>query len=203
MPVNKIITEYPETISTLVSIKGMKYILDNLYSVKDIPGDVVELGCNIGTTALYIRRLLNEIRSIKKFHVYDSFEGLPELTEADGESPRHVKGDLKKEQSSFEQSFINAGLKFPIIHKGFFREIANSEYPDRICFAFFDGDLYNSILDSFFKVYHKMSKGGVIIIHDYEGAELPGVKKACDYFLQDKPEKICEVFRGIAKIIKE
>lgn len=34
-------------------------------------------------------------------------------------------------------------------------------------------------------------------------AELPGVKKACDYFLADKPEKVCEVFRGMAKIVKE
>lgn len=37
----------------------------------------------------------------------------------------------------------------------------------------------------------------------YEGAQLPGVKKACEYFLADKPEKVCEVFRGMAKIVKE
>jgi len=29
------------------------------------------------------------------------------------------------------------------------------------------------------------------------------VKVACDDFLRDKPEKVCEVYRGIAKIIKE
>ena len=48
-----------------------------------------------------------------------------------------------------------------------------------------------------------MQKGGIIIVHDYEGADLPGVKKACEYFLADKPEKVCEVFRGMAKIVKE
>ena len=32
---------------------------------------------------------------------------------------------------------------------------------------------------------------------------LPGVKKACDYFLKDKPEKVREVYRGMAKIVKE
>ena len=203
MPVEKIIAEHPQTISTMVHIDQMKYILDNLYSVKDISGDVVELGCNVGTTALYIRRLLNMLESGKEFHVYDSFEGLPDANEHDGNPPRLDKGCLKKEQSSFEKSFSDAGLEFPVIHKGWFSEIPDEEYPDKICFAFFDGDFYSSILDSFFKVYHKMQKGGIIIVHDYEGADLPGVKKACDYFLKDKLEKVCEVYRGMAKIVKE
>lgn len=201
MPVHKIIEQHPETISTLVNIDQMRYILDNLYAVRGIQGDVVELACNIGTTALYIRRLLNMIGSDKVYHVYDSFEGLPEPDEVDGNLCK--RGDMRKEQTDFEMTFQNAVLECPIVHKGWFAEIPDNEYPDKICFAFFDGDFYSSILDSFFKVYHKMSKGGVIIVHDYEGAELPGVKKACDYFLKDKPEKVREVYRGMAKIVKE
>jgi O-methyltransferase len=203
MPVEQIIAAHPQTISTMVHIDQMKYILDNFYSVMGIPGDVVELGCNVGTTALYIRRLLNMVETGKEFHVYDSFEGLPDANEHDGNPPRLNKGNLAKEKSAFEQSFKDAGLEFPIIHKGFFGELLDENYPQKICFAFFDGDLFSSILDSFCKVYHKMSKGGIIIVHDYEGAELPGVKKACDYFLADKPEKVCEVYRGMAKIVKE
>ena len=203
MPVEKIIAENPQTISTMVNIENMRYILDNFYMTKDVPGDVVELGCNVGTTALYIRRLLNMLESGKEFHVYDSFEGLPDANEHDGNPPRLNRGNLKKEQTAFEQSFKDAGLEFPIIHKGFFAEIPDNEYPEQISFAFFDGDLFTSILDSFCKVYHKMSKGGIIIVHDYYGAELPGVKKACDYFLKDKLEKVCEVYRGMAKIVKE
>lgn len=203
MPVEKIITEHPQTISTMVGIVQMRYILDNLYSVRDIPGDVVELGCNVGTTALYIRRLLNILNNGKVSHVYDSFEGLPDAIEHDGNPPRLSRGNLSKEQSAFEQTFIDAQLECPVIHKGWFSEIPDSEYPDKICFAFFDGDFYSSIMDSFFKVYHKMAPGGIIIVHDYEGAGLPGVKKACDYFLKDKPEKVSDVFWGIAKFIKE
>lgn len=202
MPVEKIIAAHPQTISTMVGIESMRYILDNFYSVMGIPGDVVELGCNVGTTALYIRRLLNLVETGKEFHVYDSFEGLPEANEHDGNPPRLDKGNLAKEKSAFEQSFKDAGLEFPIIHKGFFADIPDNEYPDKICFAFFDGDFYSSILDSFFKVYHKMVPGGIIIVHDYEGAMLPGVKVACDDFLRDKPEKVNEVYCGMARIIK-
>ena len=38
--VGEIIAEHPETISTLVNITQMKYILDNFYSVIGVPGDV-------------------------------------------------------------------------------------------------------------------------------------------------------------------
>lgn len=201
MAVDKIIEEHPETISTLVNIDQMRYILDNLFKAVQLPGDVVELACNIGTTALYIRRMLNVVAPDKTYHVYDSFEGLPAPAEIDGDLCK--QGDMRKEQSDFEKTFLDANLLCPVIHKGWFSEIPDQEYPDKICFAFFDGDFYSSIMGSFFKVYHKMTPGGIIIVHDYEGAMLPGVKVACDDFLRDKPEKVNEVYYGMAKIIKE
>ena len=201
MIVDKIIEEHPETISTLVNIDQMRYILNNLFKAVQVPGDVVELACNIGTTALYIRRMLNVVAPDKTYHVYDSFQGLPAPAEIDGDLCK--QGDMQKDQSDFEKTFLDANLLCPVIHKGWFSEIPDEEYPNKICFAFFDGDFYSSILDSFFKVYHKMVPGGIIIVHDYEGAMLPGVKVACDYFLKDKLEKVCEVYRGMAKIVKE
>ena len=201
MAVDKIIQDHPQTISTLVNIDQMRYILNNLFAAAQLPGDVVELACNIGTTALYIRRMLNVVAPEKIYHVYDSFEGLPAPMEIDGSSRQ--KGHMKTDQSVLERNFAEAGLVCPVIHKGWFSEIPDNEYPDKICFAFFDGDFYSSIMDSFFKVYHKMVPGGIIIVHDYEGAMLPGVKVACDDFLRDKPEKVNEVYYGMARIIKE
>ena len=70
-------------------------------------------------------------------------------------------------------------------------------------FAFFDGDFYSSIMDSFKKVYHKMQPGGIILVHDYDWPVFPGTKKACDDFLADKPEKVvCEI-NGIGKMVKQ
>jgi hypothetical protein len=49
-----------------------------------VPGGVVEFGCYAGTTSLFIRRLLDRRgEAARPFHVYDSFEGLPEKTVAD------------------------------------------------------------------------------------------------------------------------
>lgn len=201
MEVEKIIKEHPDTISSLVNIEQMKFILDNLSDALNLTGDVVELACNIGTTSLYIRRLLNAERSKKIFHVYDSFEGLPAPEPIDGILCK--KGDMRKEQHEFERTFFNAGLDCPIVHKGWFAEIPDHEYPSEICFAFLDGDFYSSITDSFNKIYDKVVPGGVILVHDYEGEMLPGCKAACDDFLSDKSETVSEIFWGIAKIIKD
>jgi O-methyltransferase len=52
------------------------------------------------------------------------------------------------------------------------------DLPDKIAFAFLDGDFYESIRDSLRLVGPRMSEGGVIVVHDYTNPALPGVRKA-------------------------
>lgn len=155
-------------LSEMVSEEHIEIVLDCLKKTKDIEGDVVELGCNVGTTSVYIQEFLKD----KEFHVYDSFEGLPEKTKND--ITNFSKGSCKTTKEIFINNF--RGKKIPIIHEGWFKDAV---YPDKISFAFLDGDFYSSIIDSLEKVYPRMSKGGIIAIHDYQWSRLPGVEKAC------------------------
>ena len=63
-----------------------------------------------------------------------------------------------------------------------------SIYPDQIAFAFFDGDFYSSIWDSFEKDYARLSTNACVVIDDYGWYMLPGAKRATTDFLRDKPE---------------
>lgn len=161
---------------------------------QNLEGDVVELGCHRGTTSVYIKRILNLHNSNKEFHVYDSWEGLPEKLDADiSEVPwssRFSKGSLKVNKESFVNRFKSEKLEIPFIHSGWFGEISDKEYPEKICFAFLDGDFYSSILDSLNKIYHKVVPGGIIVIDDCGWNALPGCKKAVDDFMQDKKENL-------------
>ena len=47
-----------------------------------------------------------------------------------------------------------------------------------------------------------MVPGGIILIHDYEYAPFPGVKKACDDFLAGRPEQIVKNIFGVGKVVK-
>lgn len=191
-----LIDNYPMIYSTMVSEDHLRVVLSNLYNTLEqkVEGDVVELGCNVGTTSMFIRKLLDEYGSDKEFHVYDSWEGLPAPSEKD--NPRNFKGNFKKgdcktQKEIFIHNFKKAKLLCPKIHSGWFSKIPDNQYPDKIAFAFFDGDFYQSIMDSFEKVYPRLTFGARITIHDYEAKfkDLQGVKKACDDFLEDKPEK--------------
>merc|ERR1712087_1092692 len=107
-------------------------------------GAVVELGCNVGNTSVFIRRLLDhQDMSTREFHVYDSWEGLPKKHWKDGDCDWYSSGSLASTQEQLQRKFRRAGLKPPKQHKAWF---SDAVYPDLIAFAFFDGDFYQSIL---------------------------------------------------------
>jgi O-methyltransferase len=190
--VESLLKKYP-IISGNITRNDARIILSHLKRVLDeeVEGEVVELGCNVGTTALFLRRMLDEFESKKEFHVYDSFEGLPEKRDKDKNAVerQYSKGDCRTSRRVLVKNFKRAKLKLPVIHAGWFSEIPAQEFPDKIAFAFFDGDFYSSIFDSFEKVYPLMTKNARLTIHDYQWDVLPGVERACLDFLKDKPEK--------------
>ncbi len=177
----KILKKYP-IISDQVNAAQLQVILQALEKTlgKGISGDIVEFGCYIGTTSLFIRRLLDERREKKSFHVYDSFTGLPEKTWEDSSSAgeQFQAGELSVTKKQFIHEFQKANLKLPTIHKGWFSTLTSQDVPAEICFAFLDGDFYGSIKDSLTLVLPRMTKGGIIIIDDYAREALPGAAKA-------------------------
>jgi O-methyltransferase len=168
-------------------LTNIKKVIDN-----NIEGDIVELGCNIGTTSIFIKKFLDIYAPEKKFYVYDSWQGLPERHEKDGNNTTtFIKGSCQTNKENFINVFKHFNLELPIINSGFFNDISDEKYPEKICFAFYDGDLYTSIMDSFNKTFHKILKGGIIIIDDVGGRpldehELPGAELAIIDFLKDK-----------------
>ena len=78
------------------------------------------------------------------------------------------------------ENFKKAGLAPPIIHKCWFNELVVADVPDQVSFAFFDGDYYESIKDSFRVVAPKLMPGAVVIVDDYASEALPGAAKAAD-----------------------
>ena len=131
-------------------------------------------------------------KSVKKLWIYDSFEGLPEKGVQD-ESVMGVLfrgGELAVTKREVKQRFLKAGLPVPVIKKAWFADLTEADLPEKIAFAFLDGDFYESIRDSLRLVTPRMSEGGVIVVHDYTNPALPGVKKAVDEFGIVNAEKI-------------
>lgn len=66
--------------------------------------------------------------------------------------------------------------------KGWFQDTLPTAPIDRIALLRFDGDMYGSTMDCLRNLYHKVSKGGFIIIDDYG---LPGCRAAIDDFREE------------------
>lgn len=148
-------------------------------------GNVVEFGCYVGTTSLFIRRLLDAYDFTGEFHVYDSFAGLPEKTPQDNSAAgeQFQAGELLAPRKTFVQNFKKAGLQLPVIHKGWFADFTSADVPVNIMFAFFDGDFYGSIADSFRVCSGKFQEKATIVVDDYANEALPGAARAVDKWL--------------------
>ncbi len=203
MVVSDLLAKYP-LISDQVSKEQLAVILSELEKVLPrLDGAVVEFGCYVGTTSLFVRRLLDACGDTRAFHVYDSFEGLPAKTTQDESraGEQFQAGELAVGKKQFMREFQKAGLRPPIIHKGWFKDLTATDVPSHIAFAFLDGDFYDSIRDSLKLVLPRMQPGGVIIVDDYVREALPGVAKAVHELLGD-PAITTSHNLGIIKVVK-
>ena len=173
----------------------------------NIPGDVVEFGCYKADTSVLYQKLLESMghggsilsenqanqTSQKILWLYDSFEGLPAKTREDNSAAGDAfqAGELLVTKREVIEKFKKMGLKLPKIKKAFFDDLdIIYDIPEKISYAFLDGDLYQSIKTSLHLVTDKMSQGGVIIVHDYNNPELPGSARAVDEWLKAHQAKV-------------
>ena len=196
--IDELLRRYP-LISDQVDRAELRVILAEFAQVLDakIPGDVVEFGCYKGTTSLFLARILQRKKSEKRLFLYDSFAGLPEKSAADfsgvgTEFRARELATTKREISdlfarNFPAEFTRAHVK---ITKSWFAEIRDEKLPDAIAFAFFDGDFYESIRDSFQKTATKFSAGATIVVDDYANEKLPGAARAVNEWCAKNRQKI-------------
>lgn len=170
-------------------------IMEIFLHSRSIEGAVLEVGCNKGVTSSLIQFLNIEGAIDKEFHVYDTFSGLIGKTDKDGNDGCFQEGMLCSPMSEFRSTFKKFDLPEPVIHEGRAEE---AEYPDKVSFAYVDLDYYKPTLEVISKIWPKISKGGVVIIDDYNYPRLPGVKLAVnDYFKAPVEE------RGILCVLRK
>jgi len=174
------------------------FIVLALAECKDVDGDICEFGVAQGETSALIA---SEIESSNKtFHLFDSFEGLPEPTEKDQliddifslGSMEAYAGKM-----SCPEKLVRARLKAIsfssdryVIHKGYFDRVLREDpnLPQKVCFAYLDFDFYEPIKVVLEFLHQASSEGTIIVVDDY-GFFSTGVKTAVDEFLEEKNSK--------------
>lgn len=119
---------------------------------------------------------------------FDSFEGLPKITEKDG-NPGYAEGALAVPIENVDHAiYWTFGLRRENVFlvKGWFHTTLPRCKDDMgpIAVLRLDGDWYQSTMDTLTNLYDQVSVGGYIIIDDY-GA-WPGCRKATNEFLMSR-----------------
>lgn len=191
--------------ASIESRMNIYYLIRQLL-MQNIEGDFVEVGCNSGESTVIIQHLLEKMSPGRALYAYDSFQGVPALSSAD--EGVYKKGDMSATQEKFFANFDRLKLKKPIVHAGWFEETLPDSLPERIAFALVDGDLYESTLFALTQIYPRLTKGAICLLGVYwdpstrvamttdNKFKSPGVKKACDHFLTDKPESVSILLAG-------
>lgn len=160
---------------TMVNAERMKNIYDCLVMADSVNGAVYECGVCCGGSSLMISAALD---GKKRFRMFDSFEGLPEVCEYDN---HHKKGDFSNVRTEALGAMLKSRKNISI-HKGWIPE-SFSGINETISFAHLDVDIYQSYKDCLEFIYPKLEINGIIICDDYGYATCLGAKKAINEFV--------------------
>lgn len=153
--------------------------------LKQIPGACAEVGVFQGDTAQIINRAFPE-RQLYLFDTFSGFDSRDVKTETENGFSAAKEGDYQ--DTSVErvlQKMDDPGRC--IIKKGYFPETAEG-LEETFVFVRLDVDMYKPTKAGLEWFGERMSKGGLIISHDYYTRSYGGVAQAIDEYIEQHPQ---------------
>ncbi|HKO13749.1 MAG TPA: TylF/MycF/NovP-related O-methyltransferase [Acidobacteriaceae bacterium] len=153
---------------------------------RQVSGDFAELGVYRGSTA----RLIHRYAPARILHLFDTFTGFDRADvalERAAESPRGTPAYFSNTSLAKVVDVVGEPRHTVLTHPGRFPDSIPPELSSRsFAFVHLDADLYAPIRSGLEFFYPRLSRGGVLVIHDYNAWE--GARQAVDEFFADKPE---------------
>lgn len=189
----KLVRQVKKEVDLLLGDNEAYTIYRMVKNTAKVKGDIAEVGTYKGGSS----KLICEAKGDKTIHLFDTFEGLPEISNKD-DSRLVNKGDY---QASFgEVKKYLKKYKKVFFYKGLFPTTSKPVKNKKFSFVHLDTDLYECTLAGLKFFYPRMTTGGIIISHDY--TSVPGVKKAVDEFFENKVEPVIELSGTQCLIVK-
>jgi hypothetical protein len=164
-------------------------IADLLRSTLDVPGHVAEFGSWRGANLMFMAKLLRiyDPHGCKEVHCFESFEGLATFSAEDGKAGATEGGTYRGSFAELQAMMRLSELEDDIvIHKGdILATLPEALKNEGLSFSFVycDTDLYapsRLILDS---LHPRLSKGGLIVMDEWNFEKWPGEAVAVREFM--------------------
>jgi O-methyltransferase/8-demethyl-8-(2,3-dimethoxy-alpha-L-rhamnosyl)tetracenomycin-C 4'-O-methyltransferase len=180
--------DWPGLAQTMIGTARMRNLrqLCEWAIMNDVPGDFIETGVWRGGACIYMRGILDAHGDARRrVFVADSFQGLPPPTPAtyaaDAGDAHASYRQLAISRQVVEENFRRYGLldERVIFLEGWFKDTLPAAPIERLALLRLDGDMYESTIQALDALYHKISRGGCVIVDDYV---LPPCAQAVDEF---------------------
>jgi O-methyltransferase len=179
-------------------IQATRYVLDH-----GVPGAFVECGVWRGGSMMAVALALQARGATDRdLHLFDTFEGMSEPTDADRTNDGTPAAELLRRASRKARIWAEASLEdvrqgmdktgYPAerihYHVGKVEDTIPGEAPAQIALLRLDTDWYESTRHELAHLYERVPPGGVLIIDDY--GTWQGARKAVDEWLARTGEQL-------------
>ena len=160
--------------------------------IKNMEGDIVEVGVWRGGLALYIQFLLIQYNINKQLYLYDTYSGFIKDDNNVNNVERRIRDYNVEPHLQFvknrfrNNNLMKSNLKFI---KGDIAITGTIIYPEKISLIYIDVDFYEPTYNTLKLLYPRVVSGGYIFIDDY-GVDLFNCKKAVDTYLNENNIKV-------------
>lgn len=205
-------SQYYDLFRDFTMVPEATYIknLELIHKFGNVDGCIVECGTWKGGMIAGVAKMFGNNR---KYHLFDSFEGLPEAETVDGdraiEYQKQIDSPDYHNNCKVDESFVLkalgvAGINNFTINKGWFSDTLPifKNTNEQIAILRIDGDWFQSTMDCFNNLFDRVVDGGLIIIDDYYAWD--GCTKAVHNFLSnnDIPDRIMQYDNTVCYIVK-
>jgi O-methyltransferase len=169
--------DWPSLAHTMIGTVRMRNLrqICEMMIMDDISGDFIETGVWRGGACIYMKAIIEAYGdSRRRVFVADSFRGLPPPDEtaypSDTDSPFHTWPHLAISRQTVEDNFRRYGLLDDrvIFLEGWFKDTLPSAPIENLAVLRLDGDMYESTIQALEALYHKVSRGGAVIVDDFQ-----------------------------------
>jgi len=152
-----------------------------------LEGQMAEVGVYQGGSA----KIICEAKSDRGLHLFDTFTGLPKVSEKDTHfgAKYWEDGGFNNTDEEKVRKYLSK-YRNVFVHKGLFPDTAEPVRNAKFSFVHLDVDLYQSTIDCLEFFYPRLVQGGIILTHDYH---TNGVKSAFDEFFKNKKIPVIEL----------
>ncbi|HKK32057.1 MAG TPA: TylF/MycF/NovP-related O-methyltransferase [Desulfomicrobiaceae bacterium] len=193
-----LITEFREQFDVRLAVLRLiaKEIRD-----RDISGAVAELGVYRGAFAAEINRMFPD-RKLYLFDTFDGFDARDIEIEKENRFSRYEQGKF----GNTSMDNVREVLPHPeqaLFRAGYFPDTALG-LEEKFALVSLDADLYRPMYEGLHFFYPKLSKGGYIILHDYNSSQFLGAGEATKKFCRENDVHLvplCDL-HGSAVIVK-